>query len=288
MSPSFTPSDNYELRHQPVLQDGAVDPRILSSLLSLLSEGRSVVLATVISTKRSVPRRTGAKMLVADDGHRIGSVGGGEMESRVVEEASHCLADGNSRLLDYRLVDPDSGDPGVCGGEVTIYLEPHMPPPTILVIGCGHVGRAVVDLASWLGFRVIATDDRPEAAESLADGLPSGSNIVVKSGLLTDVLADLELTEADHAVLVTRNVQVDVENLPHLLSTNVGTVGVMGSKRRWETTKESLVAAGVSDSNLERVTSPIGMEIGAETPEEIAVSILAQVVARQRAGSQTT
>lgn len=157
-----------------------------------------------------------------------------------------------------------------------------MPPPTILIIGCGHVGRAVVDLASWLGFHVVATDDRIDVAEELAEGLPDESGVVVRPGALADVLADLRLAANDHAVVVTRNVQVDVENLPHLLATEVGTVGVMGSQRRWDTTRKSLLDGGVSETDLERVTSPVGIEIGAETPEEIAVSILAQVVDRQR------
>jgi len=267
---------------RPDLPEGSADPHILDNLRGLLSEGRSVVLATVIATTRSVPRHTGAKMLIVDDGRQIGSIGGGEMESRVLEEAAGCLADRNPRILDYQLLDPNAGDPGVCGGEVTIYLEPHMPPPTLLVIGCGHVGRAVVNLASWLGFHVVANDDRIDVARELADGLPSHSGVQVLPGTLAEVLGGLRLTDNDYGVVVTRNVEVDIQNLPHLLATDVGRVGVMGSRRRWDTTKKSLLDAGVSEADLERVTSPIGMDIGAETPEEIAVSILAQVVDHRR------
>ena len=157
-----------------------------------------------------------------------------------------------------------------------------MPPPTLIVIGCGHVGRAVVSLASWLGFNVIANDDRIDVARELADGLPAHSGVQVLPGTLADVLGDLHLTDNDYGVVVTRNVEVDIQNLPHLLATDVGRVGVMGSRRRWDTTKRSLLDAGVSEADLERVTSPIGMDIGAETPEEIAVSILAQVVDHRR------
>jgi len=267
---------------RPDLPEGSADPHILDNLRGLLSEGRSVVVATVIATTRSVPRHTGAKMLIVDDGRQIGSIGGGEMESRVLEEAAGCLADRNPRILDYQLLDPNAGDPGVCGGEVTIYLEPHMPPPTLLVIGCGHVGRAVVNLASWLGFHVVANDDRIDVARELADGLPSHSGVQVLPGTLAEVLGGLRLTDNDYGVVVTRNVEVDIQNLPHLLATDVGRVGVMGSRRRWDTTKKSLLDAGVSEADLERVTSPIGMDIGAETPEEIAVSILAQVVDHRR------
>ena len=277
--------DDWMSRDRPLLTKGAVDPQILDHLRALLDNGRSAVLATVIATSHSVPRRAGAKMLIADDGSQIGTVGGGEMEARVTDEAATCLANGQARLVEYRLVDPGVGDPGVCGGSVTIHLEPHMPQPTVLVIGCGHVGRAVVDLAQWLGYRVVATDDRLEVAAELADRLStdSTSNAVrVHGGTLRDLLADLQLGPNDYAVAVTRNAQIDVANLPHLLATPVGSIGVMGSLRRWKTTQSALTTAGVEIGDLTRVTSPVGMEIGAETPEEIAVSILAQVVSHRR------
>lgn len=263
---------------RPVSTGAAVDSRIFDTLRGLVAEGRSVVLATVISTSRSVPRRAGAKMLIVDDGRQIGTVGGGEMEARMANEAIGCLTDGQSRLVDYRLVDPNSGDPGVCGGDVTIYLEPYMPPSTIFVIGCGHVGKAVVELASWLGFDVVASDDRSDIAQGLAEELPENSAVDVRPGPLSEVLNNLPLGPRDHAVVVTRNVQVDVANLPLLLATNVGRVGVMGSIRRWDTTRNALLDLGVTEMDLERIVSPIGVEIGAETPEEIALSILAQVV----------
>ena len=265
-----------------LLSGGTIDPGLLETLHCLITEGRSAVLATVIATSRSVPRRAGARMLVVDDGRCIGTVGGGEMEARVTEEADACLADGRSRLLDYRLVDPGAGDPGVCGGDVTIHLELHMPSSKVLVIGCGHVGSAVVDLASWLGFHVVATDDRNEVADGLAGGLPKDSAVEVRPGRLAEVLADVGLGANDHAVVVTRNAQVDVANLPHLLATGVGSIGVMGSLRRWETTRQALLDKGIYEADLDRVTSPVGVEIGAETPEEIAVSILAQVVGYRR------
>lgn len=258
------------------LGQGATDPRILDHLGSLLAEGHRVVLATVVATSRSVPRHPGAKMLITGDDLRIGTVGGGEMEARVAAEAKAALADGLSRLLDYRLVDPEDGDPGVCGGEVTIHLEPHMPPATVLVIGCGHVGRAVVDLARWLGYRVVATDDRAEAAGDI----PGADLIVV--GSITEVLEQVALSPRDHAVVVTRNTDLDVANLPHLLATTVGTIGVMGSVRRWKATRSALEDSGMASEDLDRVTSPIGMDLGAETPEEIAVSIMAQILDADR------
>jgi xanthine dehydrogenase accessory factor len=222
----------------------------LSSLRIVLDEvaaGRRAALATVVRTDRSTPRRHGASMVVLADGTRRGTVGGGEMEARVVEAATQSLADGRPRLITYRLVDPASGDPGVCGGEMDVYVEPYMREPTLLIIGAGHVGRAVCELAQWSGWRPVLWDDRPEQLETAI-------------------------------VVVTRNVELDRAILPPLLRSDAGYIGLMGSSRRWSTTRELLIDDGLDVDVLDRVRTPIGVEIGAETPEEIAISIMAEVV----------
>jgi xanthine dehydrogenase accessory factor len=116
---------------------------VLQELLTAQEAGEAVVLATVVKARGSVPRHAGTKMLVYEDGRICGTIGGGELEARVIEEAKAALADGQTRIIPYALIDPQKGDPGVCGGEMEIYLEPYMPPATVFVIGCGHVGRAV-------------------------------------------------------------------------------------------------------------------------------------------------
>ena len=263
---------------------------LLPQLARAVDRGVAVASATVVDTSRSVPRRSGAKMLVYRDGTISGTVGGGEMEARVVEEAVAALVDGRCRLLSYRLVDPGRGDPGVCGGDVQIFVEPHMPQPTVIVMGYGHVGRAVAQLAQWLGFRVVATDDRPgmendptgrEAAEAL-EGEPGGAPDELVIGTVDDLLAGRTLDADVSVVLVTRNVDVDSAALPALLATGAGYVGVMGSERRWATTRARLEAGGVDPTALDRVHAPIGIEVGAETPEEIALSIMAEVIAHRR------
>lgn len=255
-----------------------MDQVLIRELLDSVEHGRAVVLATVIATDRSVPRHAGSKMLVYRDGTTRGSIGGGEMEARVVAEALESLADGRTRLLDYELLDPSSGDPGVCGGTVRLYLEPHMPTPTIFVIGCGHVGRAVVDLAHWMGFRVVAYDDRPEHVAP--ESLPHAD--VVVSGDLADAMRQYPPTAETHVVMVTRNVALDLTLLPTVLRSEARSIGLMGSKRRWTTTRLRLLESGIAEEQLQRIQSPIGIELQAETPEEIAVSILAEIVAMRR------
>ena len=252
---------------------------LLRQLAGAVDAGVAVASATVVDTSRSVPRRAGAKMLVYRDGSIAGTVGGGEMESRVAAEAVAALGDGRCRLLSYRLVDPRSGDPGVCGGDVQIFVEPHMPEPTVVVMGYGHVGRAVAHLARWLGFRVVAVEDRPEIDEPDESEHAPNEYLV---GTVGDLLARHTLDADASVVLVTRNVDVDSAALPGLLATDAGYVGVMGSARRWETTRARLEAEGVDAGSLDRVHAPIGIEVGAETPEEIALSIMAEVIAHRR------
>ena len=261
---------------------------LLRQLATAVDGGVAVASATVVDTSRSVPRRAGAKMLVFRDGSISGTVGGGEMEARVVSEAVAALADGRCRLLSYRLVDPGRGDPGVCGGDVQIFVEPHMPEPTVIVMGYGHVGRAVAQLAGWLGFRVVATDDRPMTAGDSPDSAEGGNDSgdgapdELITGSVDDLLEGRTLDQDVSVVLVTRNVDVDSAALPALLATDAGYVGVMGSERRWATTRARLEAEGVDPAALDRVHAPIGIEVGAETPEEIALSIMAEVVAHRR------
>ena len=154
-----------------------------------------------------------------------------------------------------------------------------MPNSKILIIGCGHVGRAVAELASWLGYHVVATDDREEIAENV-----DGADLVL-TGSIEEVLKQIDLTDRDHVVAVTRNAELDIQNLPHILSTDAKSIGVMGSSKRWKTTRSSLESSGISEEDLSRVTSPIGLDLSAETPQEIALSILSQIIEQDNAGN---
>ena len=255
-----------------------MEVRLIRELADSIERGEAVVLVTVVQTHRSVPRHAGSKMLIRADGTALGSIGGGEMEARVLREARAALGDVKPRLVHFDLVDPKRGDPGVCGGDVQLYLEPYMPNASVYVIGCGHVGRAVVDLAHWLGYRVIAFDDRPDqVTEEL---LPLAD--VRLHGSINEALASHPPTPDTHIVVLTRNMGLDLDIIPAVLSTPARSIGVMGSSRRWATTRAELEQRGVPAEQLDRVKSPIGIELQAETPEEIAVSVMAEIVGSRR------
>lgn len=251
---------------------------IYQAVAELEKQNEQGALCIVVQSRGSTPRRASSKMLVYPDGSILGTVGGGEMESRVIAEALSSLRDGASRLVSYNLSEPSQGDPGVCGGQMEIFVEPISPKPTLVVVGAGHVGRSVAHLAGWLGFHVVVSDDRVELCSP--EAVPEAD--VHIPGPFAELGSHLKITPWTYVVLTTRSVDIDVPGLPVLLDSQAAYIGVIGSKRRWATTRQQLMENGVPEEKLERVRSPMGLELHAETPEEIAVSILAEIILIQR------
>jgi xanthine dehydrogenase accessory factor len=253
---------------------------IYKAITELEEKNEAGAVCTVVRSRGSTPRHATSKMLVYPDGHIIGTVGGGELENRVIAEAQKAIQDGESRLLEYSMADPQRGDPGVCGGQVEVFVEPIMPKPVLVVVGSGHVGKAVAHLAKWLGFRVAVNDDRPEFCNPQA--VPEADEFYpVPMAELPD---HLKITPWTYLVLTTRGVAVDVPGLPALMDSPAAYLGVIGSRKRWLTTRKALLESGISEEKLKRVRSPIGLELKAETPEEIAVSIMAEIIMLRQGG----
>jgi len=251
---------------------------IYRAVVDLENRNEPGALCTLVRAQGSTPRQATSKMLVYADGSILGTIGGGEVEGRVIAEALLSIQDGKARLLEYSLSDPQQGDPGVCGGQVEIFVEPILPKPVLVVIGCGHVGKAVAHLAHWLGFRIAVSDDRQEFCNP--DAVPDADEYFPLS--LKDLAEHLKITPWTYLVLTTRGVDIDVDGLPALLESPAAYIGVIGSRRRWALTRNKLVEAGMSNELLDRVLSPIGLDVGAETPEEIAISILAEIIMLRR------
>lgn len=247
---------------------------IYQALSELEKNNESASLCTVISSEGSTPRHVGSKMLVYPDGQFVGTVGGGELESRVIKTAVESLKSGKVQTLSYSMVDPSRGDPGVCGGTVEVFVEPILPPAMIVVIGGGHVGKAVVHLAKWLGFRVAVSDDREAFCNP--ESVPGADAYYPVE--MAELPNQLKVTGQTYLVVTSRGSGVDAKGLPGLLESEAGYIGVIGSKRRWMTTVKALKEQRVSDELIAKVHSPMGLELNAETPEEIAVSIMAEIL----------
>ena len=254
---------------------------IYQALFELEKNNGSAALCTVVSSEGSTPRHVGSKMLVYPDGKFIGTVGGGELESRVIQAAVDSVKTGKAQNLSYTMADPARGDPGVCGGTVEVFVEPILPPATIVVIGGGHVGKAVVHLAKWLGFRVAVSDDRAEFCNP--DSVPGADAYYPVP--MADLPNQLNVTPQTYLVVTSRGSAIDAAGMPSLLASEAAYIGVIGSKRRWLTTVKALKEKGLPEEQIARVHSPMGLELNAETPEEIAVSILAEILMLREKGT---
>jgi xanthine dehydrogenase accessory factor len=245
-----------------------------------VNEG-TAILCTIVDAKGSAPRRSSSKMLVFPDGTFSGTVGGGEVEGRIIKEALQSLSDGKTRLLHYDLVNPESGDPGICGGQVEVYVEPIYPNPKLVVIGGGHVGSALIHIGKWLGFRVVVSDEREEFCNP--DVHPDGDEFF--NCPMEELPAKVNIHSSTYIVLATGGVDIDVPGLPGLIKSDAAYVGVLGSKKRWASTRKGLIEMGIGEDKINKVNSPVGLELNAETPEEIAVSILAEILMLRHEGS---
>lgn len=252
---------------------------------------RPVVTATVVRDSGSVPRHTGAKMLVYANGRTRGSVGGGLFESLVVQDALTALATRHSTTRTYSFNPRGTNAQAfgaICGGRAEIFLEVIVPPDRLLIIGGGHCGRALAGAAATLQFSIIVADDRAEYVQPADYPFPNIEKVLH----LSEDFSGLPCPDAEtYVVLVSKGFVTDEAALRCVIDTPAAYIGMIGSKRKREVVFNNLRADGIDEARLSRVHAPIGLDIGAETPEEIAISILAEIIQvraqRRRAQSQT-
>lgn len=257
---------------------------ISQALVDVLQNNKPAALATVVKTRGASPRNVGAKMLVFPDGSIVGSVGGGEMELRIITTAKQVLSDGQARYMDMTLSNDKRGDPMICGGEMEIFVEPLLTTPVLVVVGAGHIGAAVAQMGQFLGFHVVVLDDRPEFVTP--ENLPHADERI--AGDIVAKIRELEITPRTYVVLVTRAHTLDAALLGAIVEKPAAYIGMLGSKRRVITVVDNLKKQGASEAALARLHAPIGVEINAETPQEIAVSIMAEVIAVRRGNSTSS
>ena len=255
--------------------------RFHASVVEALRRGRRLVIATVIDTVGSVPRKSGACMAILDDGTMVDSVGGGALEALVVEDARALLASGGSEVKEYFLKEgPEPESTGmICGGTVRVHLRAEFPPERLVIFGAGHVGAALAALAPALGFDATVVDDREEFLES--SRFPAE---VVRFHAGRDFAGSLpRLDEETFVAVVTRCHRSDLAALRRILPTPVRYVGLIGSRRKIHLISARLREEGIPPGRLEALRAPIGLPIGACTPAEIAVSIAAEMIQVRRA-----
>jgi xanthine dehydrogenase accessory factor len=252
---------------------------IFEQLLSDLRSGTPVCLVTVVATSGSTPRKPGAKMLVYADGRSAGTIGGGLVEQEIVAGARETLATGSARLIRHEL-HGDAGQTGemICGGAMQFYLEPYGRARHLYIFGGGHCGLALADAAARVGFIIHVLDDRPDIVTR--ERFPLAASLT--HGDYTTLAADVELHPDAYIAIMTENHQGDAGVLACVIDRDCVYVGLMASSRKREHTYAALRAQGIDADALMRVHSPIGLAIGSETPEEIAVSIVAELIETAR------
>jgi xanthine dehydrogenase accessory factor len=240
---------------------------VIASLNEALQRHEPVAVATVVETQGASPVQPGFKLLARPDGSIIGNVGGGALEKRVRDDVVAALQKGQSRLAHYRLREEGPDAIGMlCGGEVTVFIEVYQAPPELLIVGGGHVGEPLADMARTVGFHVRVVDVRPERAT-----VPQ--------------LDPSTITAQTFVVLITEDHVTDEQALRQVLCAPAAYIGMIGSQRKTAAVLDHLRADKVAEDQLARVHAPIGLDLGGRSPAEIALAILAEIVQVRYGGS---
>lgn len=230
--------------------------------LALAIENRQpAVLVTVVEVRGASPAKVGAQIVLLPDGKTAGTVGGGKLEAAILSDAKKALTEHHAGLFHYKLAEEGEDAIGtLCGGEVTVFIQPFLPAPQLVIVGGGHIGRPLKVMGDASGFDVVVVD--------------------VQAGLATvPELEQVKLGEDSYVVLITTDHISDEAALRYALTTPAPYIGMIGSLAKCRTIREHLLADGFDPQQMERVYAPIGLDLGGVTPQEIAVAILAEVIA---------
>jgi len=252
---------------------------VFEAIVRLRSQGHKMAVATIVNVSGSIPSFKSAKMLVGEEGTLVGTIGGGCVEAEVIQAAREVLADEKPRTLRFNLNENPKYDTGlICGGTLEIFVEPVLPAAVVYVFGAGHVGLNVYRVARIAGFEVTIADDRETYANR--ERFPEAKEIL--TGEMDSILARLSPSAASYIVIATRGHRDDMRVLRWAVATPARYVGMLGSRRKVLTIFRALREEGIAEAVLERVYAPVGLDIGAATPEEIAVAVVAELVACRR------
>jgi len=249
---------------------------VYEELIRERDAGRSCALAVIVNATGSIPSYETAKMLVREDGSIVGTVGGGAGEGAVIREARDAMAAGRPRMISFDLHENPRMDLGmVCGGSLDVFIEVIRPAPVAYLFGAGHVGRLTAQAAKLARIQVEVIDDRPEFANK--ERFPDAR--AIHAGETEATLAALKPASHSLIFIATRGHALDARALRWAVDTPAAYIGMIGSRRKVQFVYGRLKQDGVSDEQFARVHAPVGLDIGAVTPEEIAISVVAEMVA---------
>jgi xanthine dehydrogenase accessory factor len=253
---------------------------IYDEIVRLRKLGQKCALATIVQVNGSIPSYESAKLLVREDGSMIGTVGGGCVEAEVWTAAREVIETEKPRHLTFSLGQDAAYDNGlICGGQLNIFVEPVVPQPRAFIFGGGHVSKSISKVATLAGFSTTIVDDReafanaerfPEAEETYAEEYES-------------VFPRLPVTSTSYLIIVTRGHRDDMRVLRWAVGTPAKYIAMIGSKRKTISVVRELEKEGLPREAFEKIFAPMGLEIGAESPEEIAISVVAEMIAARRA-----
>ncbi|HEY4899845.1 MAG TPA: XdhC/CoxI family protein [Terriglobales bacterium] len=247
--------------------------------MQLRREGRRGAVATITNVRGSIPSFQTAKMLVRDDGSIVGTIGGGCVEAEVWQAAREVMEEEKPRSLTFNLNNNPKYDTGlVCGGTLDVFIEPVLPPALLYIFGAGHVAFNLYKVAMIAGFDVIVVDDRESYAN--CERFPDAREVFADD--FEKVIAQIHVPESAYVVIVTRGHRDDMRILRWAVNANTRYLGMIGSQRKTIAIYKELEKEGIPAERFAHVHAPVGLEIGAVTPEEIAVAIVAEMIAVRR------
>ena len=248
---------------------------VLKRITEEMANEKPVALVTVVEATGSTPGKVGAMMAVLEDGSTFGTVGGGKLEGEMTKEAMTCLKTGEDRLLSYHLQDDEEGIGMQCGGDAQAFVKVFKPRQQLVLVGGGHIALSLYKLGLMLGFRVTIVEDREEYCNR--ERFPEADGLLV--GDMGKLMADMPLGSGTYVVVVSRGHKMDEIALRAVLGRPAAYVGMIGSRNKVGHTITSLRDSGIKEEYIDKVFMPIGLDLGGQKPEEIAVSIMAQILA---------
>ena len=252
---------------------------LYEEIVRLRKDGRRGAVATIVNVRGSIPSFKTAKMLVRDDGSIVGTIGGGCVEAEVWQAAREVMESEKPRTISFDLNNDPKYDTGlVCGGTLEIFVEPILPPAELYIFGAGHVATSLYQVSRIAGFDVTIIDDREAYANR--ERFPEAQQVIAED--FDKAAAQLTPSESSYIVIVTRGHRDDMRMLRWAVQTPARYIGMIGSKRKTISIFKELQKEGLPASLFDRVHAPIGLDIGAITPEEIAISITAELIAKRR------